>query len=73
MNKTVLTRALAVLATAAGLIIAGCSTDVDDGGLPEVTKPYDPANAKADQKKFMDGMKGMYGGAPGVPKSKPKS
>jgi hypothetical protein len=58
------------LATVVGLIVAGCSTDVDDGGLKENPSPPDPARAKADQKKFMDAMKGQYAGAPGAPKPK---
>jgi hypothetical protein len=51
------------------MIVAGCSTDVSEGDLPP-TKPYDPANQKADQKKLMEGMKGMYKGAPGAPAPK---
>jgi hypothetical protein len=58
------------LATLVGLIIAGCSTDVDDGGIKENPSAPDPNRVKADQKKFMDGMKGQYAGAPGAPKPK---
>jgi hypothetical protein len=40
---------------------------VSDGGIQETGKVADPAQVKADQKKFMEGMKGMYKGAPGAP------
>jgi hypothetical protein len=56
-----------VLASIVGLIVGGCSTDVSDGGIQETGKVADPAQVKADQKKFMEGMKGMYKGAPGAP------
>ncbi len=67
MSKHLITRGLASLATAAGIVLLGCGTDVSEGNLPE-SKPYDPANVKADTKKLMEGMKGMYKGAPGAPK-----
>jgi protein involved in sex pheromone biosynthesis len=70
MSRYLPTRALAVLATAAVLIVAGCSTDVDDGGVQETGKVADPAQIKADQKKFMESMKGNYIKAPGAPAPK---
>jgi hypothetical protein len=67
MYRKLLTCAMSTLA---GLIIAGCSTDVNDGGIVEKPGAPDPNRAKEDQKKFMEGMKGMYKGAPGVPTKK---
>ncbi len=60
-------------AAVAGLIIGGCSTDVDDGGIKETGKVADPAQIKADQKKFMDQMKGSYIKPPGAAAPKAKS
>lgn len=69
MNTRVLTRVLATLATAIVLTLPGCGTEVSEGDLP-ATKPHDPAKTAEQSKKLMEGMKGMYKGAPGVPTKK---
>ena len=51
------------------LALPGCSTEVSEGDLP-AQKPKDEALEKANKKKLMEGMGGMYKGAPGAPKPK---
>ncbi|MFO0890379.1 MAG: hypothetical protein U0790_14705 [Isosphaeraceae bacterium] len=70
MNRNIMLRGIAVLATATVLIISGCSTDVSDGGLQETGKVATPEQVKVDQEKIMKGMQGMYKGAPGAPTPK---
>ncbi len=65
MLKKLVTCTLAAMVMAGGLALSGCGTDVSEGTLPE-QKPLDPAVQKAKQKELMDGMKGMYKGAPGA-------
>jgi hypothetical protein len=66
-------------ATIAGLLISaglfgalsGCSSEPPGTDQPlERTKTAE--EIKQEQQKVMEGMKGGYQGAPGVPKSKPK-
>jgi len=66
MPKRFMTRALTTLATAAGLLVTGCSTDVSEGNIPP-SKPAAPEAVKEANKKVMDGMQGQYKGAPGMP------
>jgi hypothetical protein len=69
MPKRIITHSLFTLATAAGLLMMGCGTDVSEGNLPP-SKPATLEESKAASKKVMEGMGGMYKGAPGVPKPK---
>lgn len=68
LKKLVSSTAIAV-AMIVGLSFSGCSMEGDEGNLPP-TKPKDASELKADQKKMLDSMKGMYKGAPGIPLKK---
>lgn len=58
-----------VILVGASAGLTGCSSE-PPGTQAEVKKPASPEELKEQQKKVMEGMKGMYKGAPGVPASK---
>jgi hypothetical protein len=65
MTRSILSRGLVALASAALMVGISACGGATEGDLPE-TKPATPEQVQSDQAKI-NMMKGQYKGAPGVP------
>ena len=70
MRLRALFAGLTILTFASGGL-SGCSTSPSGTDLP-VGKPATQEEIKKANQQVMEGMKGMYKGAPGAPKPKPR-